>query len=352
MITCGPSCSESWLIRWSRVFLIPLLTSSLVAVSESFPISRENLYVRDPYVWVDRESQTYYLYAAREYPDGKGGMRVGVGVHTSKDLESWSSGYPVFTVIEGAWAEADVWAPEMHQINDKYYLFVTLTSDDLLGPPRDGRKQPKRGTQIMVADSPIGPFVPFVDRPHTNLGWMTLDGTPWQEDGQWWLVYCHEWAQIVDGTMDLIRLKDDLSATVGRNTVLFKASDAPWVVSLAEFSQGKHAHGFITDGPWMHFTQSGRLAMIWSSFTTTGYAVGLAYSESGSIRGPWVQDPQPLLNANGGHGMIFRDLDGALRLALHYPNTHQTARGYYLRIDDTGDSLKLVEPFLPTARSD
>ena len=178
MITCGPSCSESWLIRWSRVFLIPLLTSSLVAVSESFPISRENLYVRDPYVWVDRESQTYYLYAAREYPDGKGGMRVGVGVHTSKDLESWSSGYPVFTVIEGAWAEADVWAPEMHQINDKYYLFVTLTSDDLLGPPRDGRKQPKRGTQIMVADSPIGPFVPFVDRPHTNLGWMTLDGTP------------------------------------------------------------------------------------------------------------------------------------------------------------------------------
>ncbi len=317
--------------------------------SESFPVPRDRLYVRDPFVWVDRENELYYLCAAREFPDGEGGFRVGVGVYVSKDLENWSSGYPVFVADAetNPWAYQDVWAPEIHSIGDKYYLFVTMTSHEQHGPPVDKRRQPKRGTQIFVADSAIGPFKPFADRPHTNEAWITLDGTPWFEDGKWWMIYCHEWAQIVDGTMDLIQLKDDFSATTGENLKLFKATDAPWVISLAEWSQGRNAHGYITDGPWMHFTQSGRLVMIWSSFTETGYAIGRAYSDSGSIKGPWIQDPEPMINQNGGHGMIFRDLAGRLRLALHYPNDHHSARAYFLELDDSGDTLELTEPFEP-----
>jgi hypothetical protein len=161
------------------------------------------------------------------------------------------------------------------------------------------------------------------------------------------MVYCHEWAQITDGTMDLIQLKDDLSATVGDNMVLFKATDAPWVISLKEWSKGKHPHGYITDGPWFHFTQSGRLAMIWSSFSETGYSIGLAYSETGSVKGPWVQDPTPMINQNGGHGMIFKDLNENLQLTLHYPNDHHSARAYFIELDDSGDTLKLKKPFKP-----
>jgi hypothetical protein len=42
------------------------------------------------------------------------------------------------------------------------------------------------------------------------------------------MVFCHEWIQIVNGSMDYIRLKDDLSETVGEPRTLFYAVEAPW----------------------------------------------------------------------------------------------------------------------------
>ncbi|MFR6419834.1 MAG: hypothetical protein ACLUOK_19850 [Parabacteroides distasonis] len=42
------------------------------------------------------------------------------------------------------------------------------------------------------------------------------------------MIYCHEWVQIADGSMELVRLTDDLSAPVGNSLTLFHASAAPW----------------------------------------------------------------------------------------------------------------------------
>ena len=56
---------------------------------------------------------------------------------------------------------------------------------------------------------------------------MTLDGTLYVEDGKPYMVFCHEWVQTIDGTMDCIQLEDDLSDTVGEPRMMFKASDAP-----------------------------------------------------------------------------------------------------------------------------
>lgn len=60
--------------------------------------------------------------------------------------------------------------------------------------------------------------------------------------------------------------------------------------------------------------------MTWSSWGTCGYAVGAAVSESGSVKGPWKQCEDPVFPENGGHGMLFEDLEGQLRFALHFPN--------------------------------
>ena len=60
--------------------------------------------------------------------------------------------------------------------------------------------------------------------------------------------------------------------------------------------------------------------MLWSSFAQEGYALGTAYSLSGSIRGPWRQNPEPTCPF-GGHGMLFEDFSGRRLLALHAPNT-------------------------------
>src|SRR5690606_11349740 len=111
---------------------------------------------------------------------------------------------------------------------------------------------------------------------------------------------------------------DDLRMPTGEPALLFRASDATWARSIPrpEFEEV-----YVTDGPSMHRAADGRLLMLWSSFGDSGYAMGVATSASGSIRGPWTQSTEPIWPADGGHGMIFTALDGGLFLALHTPNS-------------------------------
>jgi arabinan endo-1,5-alpha-L-arabinosidase len=71
------------------------------------------------------------------------------------------------------------------------------------------------------------------------------------------------------------QLKDDLSETVGEPVHLFDGSDAPWNRKSPQY------HCFVTDGPYLFRSKSGKLFIIWSSFGTRGYTTGVAVSGSG-----------------------------------------------------------------------
>ena len=51
------------------------------------------------------------------------------------------------------------------------------------------------------------------------------------ENGVPYMIFCHEWVQVSDGEMCIVRLSDDLKRTVGEPKLLFKASDPIWVPS-------------------------------------------------------------------------------------------------------------------------
>jgi hypothetical protein len=85
--------------------------------------------------------------------------------------------------------------------------------------------------------------------------------------------------------------------------------------------------------------------MIWSSGGPTGYACGVAVSDSGKLAGPWVQRPEPLFANDGGHGMIFRTFEGQLMLALHQPNKTPKERIHLFELEDTGDTLRIAREF-------
>lgn len=49
----------------------------------------------------------------------------------------------------------------------------------------------------------------------------TLDGTFWVDsDGKPYMIYCHEWLQNWNGTMEKIELKSDLSGSIGKGKIL------------------------------------------------------------------------------------------------------------------------------------
>ena len=307
----------------------------------------DSLRTSDPFVVADDATKTYYMFSS-----GGGGM---VNYRKSKDLRMWDGPYTAWRGDSSFWAGATpaTWAPEVHKYRGKYYLFVTMTtSKEEIIERIPGRYDiPRRGMQILVADTPEGPFIP-VGGESTPKEWASLDGTLWVEDGIPYMVFCHEWLQIVDGTMDLVRLNQDLSEPVDKPLVLFKASDAPWsreMLSIGEKTYGLDLPGNVTDGPWLFRTQTGKLGMLWSSWGNSRYALGVAYSESGKIIGPWIQEPTAIYPDNGGHAMMFRTFDGKLLLSMHYSKEttgRQIRRPMFLEVDDSGDKLVIGKVYL------
>jgi GH43 family beta-xylosidase len=275
--------------------------------------------IRDPFILTDAKNGRYVLVARIQR---KGAM--GWECFTSKDLRHWQAPVTVFTPPQGFWADRDFWAPEIHAYLGKYYLLGTVSS-----------AHAKRGTQIFIADQPLGPYRPHSDGAVTPHDWMALDGTLHVENSHPWMVFCHEWVQIGDGTMNAVRLEKDLSKPIGEPVQLFRASEAPWCRPI---KPGK----YVTDGPWPYRTGNGKLLLLWSSFSDKGYAVGIARSQGGSIKGPWKHDPKPLFEG-GGHCMVFQSLDGKPMLLLHAPNKSPDERAKFFDVHQTGDDLR-IEP--------
>ncbi|MAT70070.1 MAG: glycoside hydrolase [Planctomycetaceae bacterium] len=298
---------------------------------ESIPLADVRL--RDVCILPDAAMQTYYMV---------GPGRNSVRIFTSRDLKTWQGPQTIFRTPEDIWGEIPVvgiWAPEMHKYRDKYYLFLTFDTRHLLDEQwPNWRPRVRRSSQILVGDAPTGPFTPFANHSTLPPELMTLDATLWVEDGKPYVVYCHEWVQISNGTIEYLGLTDDLSKTIGEPQLMFRGSDGPW----AQISATEGC--FVTDGPYLRLSKSGKLFMVWSGFGNGGYTVGLAISDSGKLAGPWRQQAEPLYQRDGGHAMLFETFDGRVMMVLHSPNNRE-ARPRIFELEDTGETLKVVGEF-------
>lgn len=302
----------------------------------------ENIRMRDICILADEKTKTYYAISSGRAPAKAGFKNSSVRAYTSKDLLNWEGPHTIFQTPNDLWGDVNIvniWAPEIHFYKGKYYLFLTFDTDSKFPEQwRDWLPRVRRGSQVLVGDSPLGPFKPFQNHSTLPVDMMTLDGTLWVEDGVPYMVFSHEWVQITDGAMEFVKLKDDLSDTAGEPKRLFRGSDAPWARKSPEWGC------WVVDGPYLYRSKSGKLFMIWSSFSHTGYTTGVAISDSGKLAGPWRQQAEPLFSADGGHGMLFKRFDGSLTMVLHSPNK-QTERAKLFEMEDTGETLKIKSPF-------
>jgi len=277
----------------------------------------QDIHIRDPFILAD--GGKYYLYGSRgpECWD----TCTGLDVYVSDDLENWSEPAEAFTPPIGFWSDRHFWAPEVHAYRGAYYMFVSFKSETEC-----------RGTQILRADSPMGPFKVHSDGPVTPRNWECLDGTLYiDRTGKPYMVFCHEWVQVQDGEMCAIPLSDDLKEAIGDPTLLFRASEPSWAKECAE--------NFVTDGPFLYRTSDDSLLMIWSSIAPNGYCEAISRSDNGEITGNWIHDEQLLFESDGGHGMIFRTLQGDLKFVFHQPNVHPLERPHIVDLLDIGNTI-------------
>lgn len=323
-----------------RLTILILACLTTLGAAAQSPKAIQDINIRDPYILPDAKSRVYYMYQSSSTSEN-GRSYGGVVAWKSRDLKTWEGPIRVFDVPRDNWITGGVWAPEVHKYKGKYYLFATLNSDVRWKGQKQGHPAYNhRATQIFWSKSPEGPFLPFESKqPHTPLDEMCLDGTLWVEDGTPYMIYCHEWVETLDGEMDVVALKKDLSATVGEHQRLFCASAAEWSTGGGTAFEGMKS--YVTDGCFLYRTKTGKLLMLWSSFCDGPYAVGIASSDTGKVTGPWRQQKEPLF-VNGGHSMVFEDFEGRLCLVLHSPNSPSgKERAHIYELEDLGDTLKI-----------
>lgn len=299
----------------------------------------KDMSMSDPYIFPDEETQTYWL------------TSTGGALYKSKDLQNWEGPYNVID-LSGTWMQGNfVAAAEIHKFNGKYYYAGTWNSHRICIEQVPRRYNvPLNQTQLLVSDKIDGPYKPLVPDSTFCLGptdWDIIDGTLYEENDTVYMVFVHEWTQLIDGTMDYMPLTKDLKYRTANPTTMFRASEAPWskeMNSIGEATFGMKMPGWVTDGPEMFRTQTGKLGMLWSSWGENRYAQGIAYSTSGSIKGPWVQEEKAFKGDNSGHGMLFRTFEGRLLYIVHHAEGENGARKPQIwTVDDSGDKLVLGE---------
>ena len=275
--------------------------------------------IRDPFVLYENEK--YYMYGTRA--ENFGQKTAGFDVYVSTDLENWSEPAECFNSEKYDMNLNVNWAPEVHKYNGSYYMFATFTR----------KSNGLRGTFILKAGSPLGPFVPHSNGVVTPEEWECLDGTLYiNKEGKPYIIFCHEHTQIIDGTICYAPLSDDLTERIGDAVTLFKASEPCW----AEEIKNENDHR-ITDGPFMYRTKTGELLMLWSTFIKGKYAECLVKFTDGELNMNF-EHLAPLIDDDGGHGMIFSGKEG-LYLTYHSPNRSGHEKPCFVEIEDKGDSV-------------
>jgi arabinan endo-1,5-alpha-L-arabinosidase len=99
--------------------------------------------IRDPYIYPDQESRTYYMFGTTD-EDCWHGPGQGFDCYSSKDLLEWEGPIPAFRPAHDFWGKENFWAPEVHKFNGRFYMFASF-----IAPNR------YRGTQILAAELPL-----------------------------------------------------------------------------------------------------------------------------------------------------------------------------------------------------
>ena len=262
----------------------------------------DELSMSDPFIYPDPVTKTYYLTSS------------GGRMYKSKDLKTWEGPYNIID-IKGLWLERAGFAAaaEIHKIGDYYYYAGTWSDhSDLIQQVPRRYNVPHNQTYLLRSDKPEGPYTSFAITPGYDYqphDWDCIDGTLYEENGKIYMIFVHEWTQIIDGTMDYIELAPDLSYTVSEHPVtMFRASEAPScgeMNGLGEATFGLKMPGWVTDGPQMFRTQTGKL------------------------------------------GMLFRTFEGKLLYVVHHVENGGPRKPQFWEVDDSGDKLVLLKRWYP-----
>lgn len=250
-------------------------------------VSIDTMDVKNPFVMYDQKSDMYYMVC-----DG-GCMWI------SDELHQWRGPYNVLDYDTASWVGATpvITSPEIHKFGKKYYYMAAFEAAG------------RRSCTTLVSNSITGPYR-TIDSEKFLLDETEMAAHPTfchDEYGVGYMIYNHMGEQNGDGTVQIVRYTENLGRRMGEAYVMFTASQVPW-----ERGDGFEA---TMESPDIFYSGEDGLGILFTAYAGDEKAVGVAYSETGTLDGPWALEKEPLLVGACGASM-FKDYDGTLVMVV------------------------------------
>ncbi|MFO7670794.1 MAG: glycoside hydrolase family 43 protein [Bacteroidales bacterium] len=306
----------------------------------------------DPFVLLTSDG-TYYMYGTG------GGATDGFCAFSSADLVNWKNEGQVYRGNHpGSWTVANFWAPEVYEIDHKFYMFF---SADWKYNPNHELENFRIG--VAISDHPAGPFKELSDRPIFDPDYPIIDANVLFEDGRAYLYYsrcCYKhpvesdvsaWAreqglfdEIEESWIYGIEISPDFDTVIGDPVLLLRppetseAGDFGWE---SRSVTAKEVNRRWTEGSFI-FKTSGTYYMMYSAnfFGGEYYAVG--YATSNSPLGPFLKsENNPVLErdtdggvvSGTGHNSVTWSKDGREMYCVYHGRTTRTGHERVVFID-------------------
>lgn len=263
-------------------------------------------YGSDPFVMLADDGYYYILCSGWKF-------------YRSRDMVTLEPLPDAYVPKESDWFYGDAAAPELYRFGGRYWIFHTTESKDNPTGELENRK-----IGVLVSDRPEGPYTDYLGRPLFEARCCAIDINVYQEDGRYYLYYCHSCYHHPVGKNDIeeswiygVELKSDFTGVIGEPVLLARPCQE-W----ENHSVPLHKRRW-NEGPFV-FRHGDTYYMTFSANTFEDYGVG--YATAPAPLGPFTKaEENPILKPEPekgiyapGHNSFFRSRDGKqLYMAYH-----------------------------------
>ncbi len=306
----------------------------------------------DPFILKASDGK-FYMYGSEDAI-----VREGFRACVSEDLVHWAELGRIYQGnTEKQWCVSSFWAPEVYEVNGKYYLWFSANWRE---NPNNELENFRIG--VAVADHPSGPFEDLMNRPLFDPGYPVIDANLLFDNGRVYLYYsrcCYkhpveselaDWAkaqgwfdEIEESWVYGVEIQPDFSDIIGEPVLLLRPP-----VSMDDKQEEwenrsvttREVNRRWTEGSFI-FKEKDTYYMMYSANHVGGVNYSVGYATSKNPLGPFTKaDNNPVLQKNTeegglvtgtGHNMVFAT--AGKRYCVYHGRTEKTGRRRMAFID-------------------
>ena len=263
----------------------------------------------DPWVY-QKDGKYYYMHTD--------GGSINLRVTTSVSAIADATPVRIFTPTNGTANSKNIWAPEIHYLNSKWYVYYTAGNGTDI-------TQRTWVLENSHADPTKGVWVDKGQISHPNTNFWSIDGSILEHKGTNYFMWCARPGAAVNNlTQNIYIAKMSNPWTLEGPATMLTAPTLSW-------ERSGHA---VNEGPQSLISPNGKQHIVYSASSchTDNYALGLlTLKENGDPMKveDWTKSQQPIFTKNvenkafgPGHNSFFKSPDGKEDWIIYHANSN------------------------------